>query len=105
MADRGYTFDVADDATPFVCDACPKRFKDEGSWKLHNYKAHTPAGKLPTTGKNAGPKTGLRASASPAEGEECAHDWILLDPGRSDEEANAFESGYTRLCKLCGDVS
>jgi len=103
--ERGYTFDPADLEKPFVCTKCAYRCADEGSWKLHNYKVHTEAGRRPTTGKNAGPKAGLRASASPAEEEGCPHDWILLDPGRSDAEANAFEAGYTRLCPLCGDVS
>lgn len=102
---RGYTFDVDNPEKPFVCDACPKRFASEGSWKLHNHKVHTAAGRIPTTGERRGLLPLEMAQGSGAPAVACPHDWILLDPGRNDLEAVAFERGYTRLCRLCEEVS
>lgn len=102
--DRTYTYDASCPATPFVCKICPKKCRTEGGHNLHYRKTHTEAGRIPTTGERKGVPPGPGPAADGAARAPCSHDWILIDPGRSDEEARAWEAGYSRVCRLCVEV-
>ena len=74
-------------------------FKSQGAYNLHKGPCELRYRRL----KDADSGVNHEGELDQGNGREHKHEWVLLNPKRSDERL-AISKGYTRLCVTCGDI-